>query len=658
MPGLPFNLEDLISLRSIEGNRVEFKSTWNKQIKADVIRTICAFANDLLNMNGGYIILGVEEEGGRPILPPRGLDDLDLDKIQRVLTSECRSKISPEYVPMLFPEVYQDKWILIVWAPGGDNRPYQAPSRKDEKTRVYHVRQGSQTVKARDDLLRQLLEQAAKIPFDDRRSHEARIEDLSPALVRRFLVDVRSDLAGTAQPVPEDDLYRRLRITVRVNSREVPRNVGLLFFSDDPDRFFRGARIEIAHFSDDAGGNLIEEKVIRGPIQDQVKMTVQHLQSLVDIVIRKVPGRAEVERTVAFPYEAMEEAIVNAVYHRSYEHSVEPTKVFLYPSCMKITSYPGPVQGIEKSHFLRDASFPQVPCRNRRIGEFLKELRLAEMRYTGIAKIRRKMEENGSPEPVFEFDEGRTYFTVILPAHPGYSVINAIRQSAYLWAVGEHADAVAHLERALKEQPQSGALAAQLIEYLGKMDELKRAELALEAFRAQPLRSQELLPYLRMTSALFDHGQEKAAHRIIKLMPKAVGSEDRAETAILLKRAGKHKEAHRLFHESYESMKDDAKFVHEFAQTKLTLAKNRQMTRASRRQLCREAAELLRRAIQLSEDPIRQAWCWSHLAQALSQLRKPASEVEEAYARAIELRPDEPRFKEWYDRWRARKQKR
>ncbi len=230
---------------------------------------------------------------------------------------------------------------------------------------------------------------------------------------------------------------------------------------------------------------------------------------------------------------------MNAVYHRSYEHSVEPTKVFLYPSCLKITSYPGPVQGIEKEHLLPDATVPQVPSRNRRIGEFLKELRLAEMRYTGIAKIRRKMEENGSPAPSFEFDEGRTYFTAILPAHPGYSVINAIRQSAYLWAVGEQAAAVAHMDRALKEQPQSGALAAQLIEYLGKMDELKRGELVLEVFRAQPQRSQETLPYLRMISALFDHGQEEEGHRIIKLMPKTVSSQDRAEAAIVLKRAGK-----------------------------------------------------------------------------------------------------------------------
>ncbi len=306
MPGLPFNLEDLINLRSIEGNRVEFKSTWNKQIKADIIRTICAFANDLLNMNGGYIILGVEEQGGRPILPPKGLDEFDLDAIQRELTWEYKSRISPEPPAFLFPEVYQDKWILVIWAPGGDNRPYQAPSRRDEKTRIYHVRQGSQTVEARDDLLRQLFESAAKIPFDDRRALEAHITDLSPTQVRRFLAGVRSDLVSAPQPVPDEELYRKLRITLRVNSQEVPRNIGLLFFSDDPDRFFRGARIEIAHFSDDAGGNLIEEKVIRGPIQDQVKMTVQHLQSLVDVLVRKVPGQAEVDRTVAFPYEAME----------------------------------------------------------------------------------------------------------------------------------------------------------------------------------------------------------------------------------------------------------------------------------------------------------------------------------------------------------------
>ena len=58
--------------------------------------------------------------------------------------------------------------------------------------------------------------------------------------------------------------------------------------------------------------------------------------------------------------------------------------------------------------------------RNRRIGEFLKELDLSEGRSTGVPKIRRNMKQNGSPEPVFDTDEARTYFLVTLPIHPEF----------------------------------------------------------------------------------------------------------------------------------------------------------------------------------------------------------------------------------------------
>lgn len=55
--------------------------------------------------------------------------------------------------------------------------------------------------------------------------------------------------------------------------------------------------------------------------------------------------------------------------------------------------------------------------RNRRIGEFLKELDLTEGRSTGLPKMFEKMAHNGSPKPVFETDEDRTYFLVRLPVH-------------------------------------------------------------------------------------------------------------------------------------------------------------------------------------------------------------------------------------------------
>jgi ATP-dependent DNA helicase RecG len=56
--------------------------------------------------------------------------------------------------------------------------------------------------------------------------------------------------------------------------------------------------------------------------------------------------------------------------------------------------------------------------RNRRIGDFLKELDLAEGRSTGIPKIFHVMQENGSPPPEFETDDDRTSFLIRLPVHP------------------------------------------------------------------------------------------------------------------------------------------------------------------------------------------------------------------------------------------------
>ena len=55
--------------------------------------------------------------------------------------------------------------------------------------------------------------------------------------------------------------------------------------------------------------------------------------------------------------------------------------------------------------------------RNRRIGDFLKELQLTEGRGTGFPAIYDALEANGSPKPVFETDDDSTYFLATIPAH-------------------------------------------------------------------------------------------------------------------------------------------------------------------------------------------------------------------------------------------------
>ncbi|HLJ93843.1 MAG TPA: ATP-binding protein, partial [Gemmataceae bacterium] len=59
--------------------------------------------------------------------------------------------------------------------------------------------------------------------------------------------------------------------------------------------------------------------------------------------------------------------------------------------------------------------------RNRRIGDFLKELDLTEGRCTGIPKMREAMAHNGSPPPQLITDEERTFFRLELPIHPAFA---------------------------------------------------------------------------------------------------------------------------------------------------------------------------------------------------------------------------------------------
>lgn len=69
---------------------------------------------------------------------------------------------------------------------------------------------------------------------------------------------------------------------------------------------------------------------------------------------------------------------------------------------------------------MQECRFISRRYRNRRIGEFLKELDMTEGRGTGIPKILQAIEKNDSPKPIFHTDEDRSYFIVELLLHPAF----------------------------------------------------------------------------------------------------------------------------------------------------------------------------------------------------------------------------------------------
>lgn len=409
---LPINIQQLLNGQVVEWERLEFKEGWNPEA---VLHTLCAFANDFNNWGGGYLVIGVEEKSGRPVLPPAGLEPNQIDAIQRKMI-ELGHKLRPAYHPVMEPAVIEGRHVLVVWAPGGDMRPYQAPVSLAETNResAYYIRRGSATVRAKGADEQELIGLANRVPFDDRVNTRAVVSDLQLTLIQNFLRDVRSDLLPESGKMPFIDLCRQMRVVGGPPESPLPINVGLLFFASDPTRFFPQAQIDVVLFPEGKGGDHFTEKTFEGPLGSMLREALAYLQSAVVVEhVRKRPDRAEAERYFNVPYAALEEALVNAVYHRSYQER-EPIEVQVTPEEVTIASYPGPDRSISLDA-LRQGRAVAHRYRNRRIGEFLKELDLSEGRGTGIPKILQAMQRNGSAEPQFETDEDRSYFVARLP---------------------------------------------------------------------------------------------------------------------------------------------------------------------------------------------------------------------------------------------------
>ena len=86
---------------------------------------------------------------------------------------------------------------------------------------------------------------------------------------------------------------------------------------------------------------------------------------------------------------------------------------------IEIVSFPGPDRSVTQEG-LKNYRVSSRRYRNRRIGDFLKELHLTEGRNTGFKKILDALEINGSPKPEFETDDDRSYFITRLYVHEGF----------------------------------------------------------------------------------------------------------------------------------------------------------------------------------------------------------------------------------------------
>lgn len=414
---LPVSIESLVDGHMVESSRLEYKAAWNP---AECVRTLCAFANDIDDQDGGYIVIGIEEKNGCPQLPPKGIDLQTVDALEKDLLNKCHF-IEPFYHPRVEICSYQGATLVVLWAPAGGGRPYKASKDvfKNQGTKAFYIRRGSNTIEADGDSLRELFDRSSRIPFDDRENPFATVEDLDRDIMREHLQRVGSALYEQSANESLVDLARDMRLVAGSQENMLPRNVGILMFSREPQRVFPYARIEIVDMPDPTGRDMVE-KTFEGPIQYQLENALIYIRGyMLEERIDKPEDSFATSRCWNYPPPAIKEILANAVYHRDYRIA-EPITVLKTPRYMEVRSFPGLDRSITDSMVHKLSVRSSGEYRNRRIGNFLKELRLTEGRNTGVPTAVEALRANGSPDPLFMMDPDRRSLTVRIPVHGAF----------------------------------------------------------------------------------------------------------------------------------------------------------------------------------------------------------------------------------------------
>lgn len=353
-----------------ETHNIEYKQQWND----DCLKAVSAMANT----NGGRLFVGLDDQGNPVELK-------NTKKLLEDIPNTIRNRLN------LLPTVEMEKRvghkIIMITIP-----PSSIPVSFNGK---YYLRSGSTVQELRGKELADFLLEKSGISWDSCVEKHFTLKELDATTIEEFKRFASDRIPGIAKETDYSMLLDKLNIA---ENKQLKR-AAVLLFGSAPQRYYSHAVVKIGKFLTDT--DIQTTDIVNGNLFQQVENSLEilrtkYLQS--HISFEGIHRRDILE----YPYEALREAIINALIHRDY-HGFSQIQIRVYPDRMMIMnegSLPPEitVEDLKRNHLSKP--------RNRLLADVFYFAGFIEAWGRGTLKILEKCREQGLPEPEFNNEHG------------------------------------------------------------------------------------------------------------------------------------------------------------------------------------------------------------------------------------------------------------
>ncbi|RPH48680.1 MAG: transcriptional regulator [Desulfobacteraceae bacterium] len=353
-----------------ESQNIEFKSDW----KDDCLRAISSLANN----KGGLLKIGLDDRGH-----PTGLKNIV--KLMEDIPNIIRSKLG--ITPSVELEEITGHDIINVKV-----SPSSVPISYNGK---FYLRSGSTVQELQGKELADFLIKKSGVTWDDAIEDKGSLSNIDNTTIEDFKRFALDRIPAISREADQSTILKKLNLTEDGRLKRA----AVLLFEADPQRLHSHAVVKIGRFLTDT--DIQTTDIIRGNLFQQLEGTLDVLRSkylLSNIKFEGIHRRDILE----YPYDALREAIINALIHRDYR-GFSQIQIRIYPDKLIIMnegSLPPeiPIENLKTNHLSKP--------RNKLLAEVFYYAGFIEAWGRGTIKIVEKCLEQGLPEPDFKEESG------------------------------------------------------------------------------------------------------------------------------------------------------------------------------------------------------------------------------------------------------------